>query len=395
MAKPVGARCNLACRYCYYLEKARLYGNEGIESMDDGLLELYIKSYIESQTTDDVLFTWHGGEPLLKPRAFYEKALRLQQQYARGRMVSNSIQTNGTLLDDSWCEFFKTNGWLVGVSIDGPSVFHDEYRQNRHGEASFQRVMNGISRLNRYGVEWNALAVVNDFNADYPLEFYRFFRDIGCRYLQFTPVVERWKPHLDGQRLASADDDDGESVTPFSVGPRQWGSFLCRMFDEWVRKDVGQMFVQLFDATLAGWLGEAPGLCTLARDCGHAMVMEHNGDVYSCDHFVFPEFKLGNIRSQTLVEMASEDRQKAFARRKQEGLTRQCRQCRFLFACHGECPKNRFLKVEGESNRQNYLCEGYYEYFRHVAPYMDFMAGEFRHRRAPANVMQAIARGLL
>ena len=386
MAKPVGATCNLACEYCYYLEKAALYGSKPRTLMSDEVLERFIAEYIRSQTTLEVYFTWHGGEPLMRPIAFYRRAMELQEKYSAGRTIVNCIQTNGTMIDAKWCEFFRKNNFLVGVSIDGPEEFHDEFRRNKAGRPSFRDVLRGINLLNRYGVQWNAMAVVNDFNADYPLEFYRFFRDeLHCQFLQFTPVVERIRERGDGLKLASGLDCGGE-LTDFSVTPKQWGNFLCEIFDEGVKNDVGKMFVQIFDSTLANWVGEQPGLCTLNSYCGHAAVMEYNGDVYSCDHFVFPEYRLGNICEKSLAEMMYGVQQQEFAAMKDKNLHSSCRICRYEFACHGECPRNRFVTADGESG-MNYLCEGYYRFFQHAAPYMDFMKRELEAGRPPANVM--------
>ena len=398
MAKPAGPTCNLACEYCYYLEKKNLYRDNltsGMFEMSDEILEMYIRQYIESQTMPQVLFTWHGGEALMRPLSFYKKVVRLQKQYGRGRTIDNSIQTNGTLLNDEWCQFFKENNWLVGVSIDGPQRFHDRYRHNVKGRPSFAKVMQGIELLNKYRVEWNALAVVNDFNADYPLEFYNFFKSIDCRYIQFTPIVERIMPHSDGRTLACPADSDSLPLAPFSVTPKQWGNFLCTIFDEWVCNDVGRYYIQLFDSTLANWVGEQPGVCTMARTCGHAGVMEYNGDVYVCDHFVFPEYKLGNIRTHTLTEMMYSSIEQDFGDAKMTSLPRQCRECDFLFACNGECPKNRFCHTADGEPGLNYLCEGYHRFFRHCAPAMDFMKNELLARRAPANVMYAVRHNLL
>ncbi len=395
MTKPVGAICNLACDYCYYLEKSKLYQENPKHIMSDELLEKFIKEYIESQTMPQVLFTWHGGETLMRPLSFYQKVMELQRKYARGRTIDNCIQTNGTLLNDEWCRFFHDNNWLVGVSIDGPQEFHDEYRKNKQGKPSFMKVMQGINLLNKHRVEWNALAVVNDFNADYPLDFYHFFKEIGCRYIQFTPIVERIFRHDDGRHLAAVEEGNNEKLADFSVTPEQWGNFLCTIFDEWVKNDVGEYFIQLFDATLANWVGEQPGVCSLAKTCGHAGVMEFNGDVYSCDHFVFPQYKLGNIYSKTLVEMMYSDKQQQFGRNKFDSLPSQCKECQYLFACNGECPKNRFCKTASGEPGLNYLCKGYYQYFDHVAPYMDFMKKELLAERAPANIMEAIRKGEL
>lgn len=387
MLKPAGAMCNLACEYCYYLEKSHMY-NEGPKTlMSDSLLEHFVKQYIESQTTPNVLFLWHGGETMMRPLSFYQKALQLQKKYARGRMIDNAFQTNGTMLTDEWCRFFKENNWLVGVSIDGPKEVHNAYRQNRLGHPSFDQVMRGINLLNKHGVMWNAMAVVNDLNVKHPQEFYRFFKSIGCRYIQFTPIVERLAEHEDGRHLATPDQKDCR-LAQFSITPEDWGNFLCTIFDEWVRNDVGQYFIQIFDATLANWVGVDPGLCTMARSCGHAGVMEFNGDVYSCDHFVFPEYKLGNIRQNTLLEMMYSERQLEFGRMKQGSLPGQCRKCDYLFACNGGCPKDRFAQtVDGEPNL-NYLCKGYHQYFKHIAPYMDYMKNELMSQRPPANVMK-------
>ena len=395
MLKPAGALCNLACDYCYYLEKAKLYQESPKHVMSDELLEKFIEEYVNSQTMQEVLFTWHGGETLMRPLSFYRKAQALQKRYARGRQIVNCIQTNGTLLTDEWCRFFHDNQWLVGISIDGPQEFHDEYRRNRQGRPSFVKVMQGINLLKKHNVEWNAMAVVNDYNADYPLEFYHFFKELDCHYIQFAPIVERIAPHADGRHLAAVDEESKEGLADFSITPRQWGNFLCSIFDEWVRQDVGNYYIQLFDSTLANWVGEQPGICTLAKTCGHAGVMEFNGDVYSCDHFVFPQYKLGNIYSNTLAEMMYGERQQKFGQAKYTALPAQCKKCPYLFACNGECPKNRFCKTADGEPGLNYLCQGYYRFFDHAAPYMDFMKRELQANRAPANVMEAIRRGKL
>lgn len=392
MLKPAGAHCNLACKYCYYLEKNNLYDKSHRHIMSDEMLEQFTREYIEAQTMPQVLFTWHGGEPLMRSIDFYKKALTLQKKYARGRRIDNVIQTNGTMLTDEWCEFFAQNNWLVGISIDGPQEYHDHYRLTSTGNPSWQKVMHGIELLKKHHVEWNAMAVVNAYNADHPLEFYHFFKDNGCQYLQFTPIVERLTQHQDGRTLASLADDKEIPLADFSVTPEQWGSFLCAIFDEWVHNDVGKMFVEIFDCTLANWMGVMPGICAYSKNCGHAGVMEHNGDVYSCDHFVFPEYKLGNIRDHTLIEMLYGDKQHAFSRLKHTSLPRQCKECDMEFACHGECPKNRFEKDKYGEPGLNYLCKGYYQYYYHVAPYMDFMKRELQAQRPPANIMEALKR---
>lgn len=390
MLKPAGAHCNLACKYCYYLEKNKLYPTAQRHLMSDEMLEQFTREYIEAQTMNQVLFTWHGGEPLLRSIDFYRKAISLQQKYAGDRRIDNVIQTNGTLLTDEWCEFFAQNHWLVGISIDGPQPDHDHYRLTAAGKPSWKKVMQGIKLLKKHGVEWNAMAVVNAYNANHPLEFYRFFKENGCQFLQFTPIVERLTRHEDGRTLANLADKDEISLSEASVAPEQWGYFLCAIFDEWVRKDVGRIFVEIFDCTLANWMGISPGICAYSKECGHAGVMEHNGDVYSCDHFVFPEYKLGNIRDHSLIDMLYGEQQQEFSRLKHSSLPRQCKECDMEFACHGECPKNRFMKDKYGDSGLNYLCPGYYHYYQHVAPYMDYMKQELMSQRPPSNIMKVV-----
>ena len=390
MLKPAGAHCNLACKYCYYLEKNKLYPTAQRHLMSNEMLEQFTREYIEVQTMNQVLFTWHGGEPLLRSIDFYRKALSLQQKYAGGRRIDNVIQTNGTLLTDEWCEFFAQNHWLVGISIDGPQPDHDHYRLTAAGKPSWKKVMQGIKLLKKHGVEWNAMAVVNAYNVNHPLEFYRFFKENGCQFLQFTPIVERLTRHEDGRTLASLADKDEIPLSEASVAPEQWGYFLCAIFDEWVRKDVGKIFVEIFDCTLANWMGISPGICAYSKECGHAGVMEHNGDVYSCDHFVFPEYKLGNIRDHSLIDMLYGEQQQEFSRLKHSSLPRQCKECDMEFACHGECPKNRFMKDKYGDSGLNYLCLGYYHYYQHVAPYMDYMKQELMAQRPPSNIMKVV-----
>lgn len=390
MLKPAGAHCNLACKYCYYLEKNKLYPTAQRHLMSDEMLEQFTREYIEAQTMNQVLFTWHGGEPLLRSIDFYRKALSLQKKYAGGRRIDNVIQTNGTLLTDEWCEFFAQNHWLVGISIDGPQPDHDHYRLTAAGKPSWKKVMQGIKLLKKHGVEWNAMAVVNAYNANHPLEFYRFFKENGCQFLQFTPIVERQTRHEDGRTLASLADKNEISLSEASVAPEQWGYFLCAIFDEWVRKDVGKIFVEIFDCTLANWMGISPGICAYSKECGHAGVIEHNGDVYSCDHFVFPEYKLGNIRDHSLIDMLYGEQQQEFSRLKHSSLPRQCKECDMEFACHGECPKNRFMKDKYGDSGLNYLCPGYYHYYQHVAPYMDYMKQELMSQRPPSNIMKVV-----
>ena len=388
MAKAAGPLCNLRCQYCYYLEKQHLVNSKGW-GISENLLEQFIRDYIQLQQTPEVLFTWHGGEPMLRPLSFYKQAVRYQQYYGRGRQISNSIQTNGTLLTPEWCKFLHDEGWLVGLSIDGTKEMHDAYRVDAKGEGTWQRVVDAIHMLQDYGVEWNAMATVNHANVSQPLEFYKFFRDeLHCQFLQLSPVVERIHQHSDGRHLAQLFDEDCP-LAPFSVKPAEWGHFLCAIFDEWVRHDVGEMFVNVFDATLAGWMGVAPGICVYAEECGHAVVMEHNGDVYSCDHFVFPQYRLGNILTDGLPQMVYGEKQTAFSRLKKDSLPRQCRECPWLKTCHGECPRLRFLHTSDGEPGLNYLCAGYRIFFQHVAPYMDFMRGELLAGRPAYGVMNA------
>lgn len=387
MAKPVGAACNLRCGYCYYLEKSGLY-DEASRLMSDDTLELFVREYIRAQTTPEVLFIWHGGEPLLRSRSFYERAIELQKRYADGRRVDNCIQTNATLLDDEWCKFLGKHRFLVGVSIDGTREMHDAWRKTSNGESSFRDVVRGIRLLEKYGIEWNAMATVNAMNVEHPLEFYCFFRDeLECRYLQFTPVVERISKEDGVERLMHAEELGGE-VAPYSITAEQWGRFLCAIFDEWVRNDVGTTFVQLFDTTLANWVGAPSGVCTMSKYCGHSAVVEHNGDVYSCDHFVFSEYRLGNIKESSLIDMMYGAKQREFGARKHTSLPSKCRRCRYEFACHGECPRNRFLATEDGESGLNYLCEGYYAFFDHASEAMEYMRRELEQGLPPANVMK-------
>ncbi len=389
MLKPAGALCNLACEYCYYLEKSLLY-HDTHKVMSDELLERFTKDYIQTSTTPEVLFTWHGGETLMRPLSFYKKALELQRKYAGGKLISNALQTNGTLLTDEWCRFLHDNNFLVGISIDGPEEFHDEFRRTRSGRPSFKQVMRGINLLKKHNVEYNAMAVVNEFNADYPLDFYNFFKEIECHYIQFAPIVERkLNTPKEGMSLAAQSDTLQESqLTDYSVSAKQWGNFLVTLFNEWVRSDVGTYFIQLFDSTLANWVGAQPSVCTLAKYCGHAGVMEYNGDVYACDHFVFPQYKLGNLHQQTLTQMMYSKQQQNFGQAKYTSLPRQCKECNFLFACWGECPKNRFIPDKYGNPGLNYLCSGYYQFWQHVAPYMDYMKELLQQQRPPADIME-------
>jgi len=386
MCKPAGSLCNLACHYCYYLDKARLYEQLPRQErfcMNDHTLQLFIRQYMEAQTQPQVLFTWHGGEPLMRPLSFYQRVVELQQPYLRrGYTVDNCLQTNGTLLTDEWCAFFREHHWLIGISVDGPQDLHDTYRRARGGQPSHFKVMRGIRLLQKHGVEWNAMGVVNSLNAEHPLEVYHFYKEAGCQYIQFTPIVE-----LTGKGLP--DGGATPRFAPFSVRPGQYARFCCDIFDEWVRHDVGQVFVQLFDSTLACWAGVPPSLCSMCETCGHASVIEANGDLYSCDHFVFPQHLLGNIHTDTITSMMYSQRQVQFGRDKRDRLPRQCMDCQWRFACNGGCPKDRHCTTDDGDPGLNYLCQDFRQFFAHVAPYMDFMKRELDNHRPPANVMSA------
>lgn len=383
MAKPIGPACNLRCSYCYYLDKESLSPKNSLNRMSDATLELFTEQYINAQPGEQVLFTWHGGEPLLLGVEYYRKALRLQRTYGRNRQIDNVLQTNGVLLTDEWCEFFKENNFLIGISIDGSEHCHNRYRRNIKNEGSFQQALKGIKLLQKHQVEFNVLSVVNDYNVQYPLEVYRFFKLIGAKYIQFSPVVERL--NAESGLLTSAESAEGK-LTSWSVGALDYGKFLATIFDEWVRNDVGETFVITFDATLAGFVGVPAGTCVYAETCGHAAALEANGDLYSCDHFVFPEFKQGNIHRQTITEMMLSPEQIKFGNDKKRKLSNVCLTCKYLKLCYGECPKNRIVRLS-DGSAHNYLCQGLKHYFDHVEPYMQFMANELKNKRSPANVM--------
>jgi len=345
--------------------------------MDYRLLESFTRQYIEAQNVPEVVFTWQGGEPTLIGLDFYRQALEFQQKYSRpGLRVINALQTNGTLLDGEWCRFFHKHNFLIGVSLDGPSKLHNAYRVDQEGKPTFDRVMAGIELLKKYDVEFNVLATVHARNADYPLEVYRFLRDeVGARFIQFIPIVERTAQG---------------KIAEYSVKGPQYGDFLITIFDEWVRRDVGRIYVQIFDAALAAWAGLPTGLCVFERTCGRSLVLEHNGDLYSCDFYVEPEYKLGNIQERPLAELVNSIRQQEFGMAKWNTLPRSCRECKWLFVCNGGCPRNRFLPTSDGEPGLNYLCEGYKAFFAHIDPAMRFMAGELRSGRAPANIMHRL-----
>jgi uncharacterized protein len=387
LAKPTGAACNLDCAYCFFLDKELLYPGSGFR-MSDELLEQYIRQLIESHRTDQVTISWQGGEPSLMGLDFYRQAMELEEKYRRpGMTFLNTMQTNGTLLNDDWCEFFKEHNFLIGLSIDGPRQLHDIYRLDKGGQPTFDKVMRGLRLLQKHGVEYNLLTTVNRVNADYPLEVYRFLRDeAGTDWMQFIPVVERINE--DGLTLYQ----QGTTVSERSVLPTQFGHFLSTIFDEWVRHDVGQIYVQTFEATARNWLGmPSSGMCVFNETCGQGLAIEHNGDLYACDHFVEPNYLLGNIQDEHMIELVASDQQLQFGQDKRDTLPQYCLDCEVRFACHGECPKNRFLMTPDGEAGLNYLCAGFKHFFHHVAVPMKIMAGLMRRGRPAAEVMQILA----
>jgi len=379
MTKPRGAICNLDCKYCYFLSKERLYPKSDFR-MSETLLEDYTRQYIEAQHVPEVTFAWQGGEPTLMGLDFYKQAVQYQQKHKKtGMRIFNALQTNAVTLDDDWCAFFAQNDFLIGVSVDGPKHLHDAYRVDKGGAPTFDKVMRGIELLKKHGAEFNILTTVHAANADYPLEIYRFFRDeVKAQFLQFIPIVER-------------DNDtgyqEGEEVTNRSVTAKQYGDFLTTIFDEWVRHDVGRTYVQIFDVALAAWTGNNPGLCIFEETCGRALALEHNGDVYSCDHYVEPDYKVGNLIDIPLNEIVVSDQQVEFGLAKRDTLPQYCRNCEVRFVCNGGCPKNRFIETPDGETGLNYLCAGYKSFFTHINEPMQFMAGELSFQRPPANVM--------
>lgn len=383
LVKPAGAACNLSCEYCFFLDKAALYPGSSFR-MSGEVLETYIQQLIESHRSNEVTVAWQGGEPTLMGVGFFRKAVDLLEKHRKpGMRFINTLQTNGTLIDDEWCRFFKDNDFLIGISIDGPQALHDVYRVDKAGRPTFDRVMNGLRLLQKHGVDYNVLTAVNRANGDHPIEVYRFLRDeAGAKWMQFIPVVERMD--RDGTRLYQK----GSAVSDRSVLPRQFGRFLSVIFDEWVRRDVGKICVQTFEATIRNWIGLASsGMCVFDTICGHGLALEHNGDVYSCDHFVDPDHLIGNIRQERLIDLVSSERQKMFGSEKSSLLPRQCRECYFLFACHGECPKNRFLTIHEGEPGLNYLCEGYLEFFRHIERPVKIISNLIRQGMPASHIM--------
>jgi uncharacterized protein len=386
LAKPTGAACNLACSYCFFLEKGLLYPDSKFR-MSEEVLESYIRQLIKAHHTPQVTVAWQGGEPTLMGIDFFRHAVELQEKYRKpGMTFENTMQTNGTLLNDEWCRFLKENNFLVGISIDGPRELHDVYRVDKEGKGTFDRVMRGLRLLQKHGVEYNVLTTINRINADHPLEVYHFLRDEArTEWIQFIPVVERVDE--EGRTLSQK----GSRVSNRSVLPKQLGSFLICVFDEWVRNDVGKIFVQTFEASARKWMGLPSGMCVFEETCGIGLALEHNGDLYSCDHFVEPDYLLGNIKEKEILKLAASEIQYRFGQNKRDMLPQVCHQCDVLFACRGECPKNRFIPTPTGEQGLNYLCEGWKSFFRHIDFPMQIIAGLLLKGYPASDVMKILA----
>ena len=383
MAKPTGSACNLNCDYCFFLKKERLYPGSDFR-MSDEVHEAYIRQLMEAHQVPRVTVAWQGGEPTLMGLDFFRRSVELQKKYQMpGTVVENTFQTNGILLNDEWCEFFHENRFLVGLSLDGPKELHDSYRKDKGGHGSFEKVMKAVRLLQKHRVEFNILSTINSKNSEKPLEVYRFFRDeVKAQYIQFIPIVER-----DNESACL----EGDKVTERSVKPEQFGRFLIEIFDEWVKRDVGRTLILNFDGALAGWLGRAGTVCIFGPTCGQGMAMEHNGDLYCCDHFVEPAYHLGNIMKTPMIELVASDKQKNFGQDKKDCLPNYCRECDVSFICNGECPKNRFMTTPDGEPGLNYLCAGFKLFFKHADPEMKIMAKLLRQGRMASEIMQVQA----
>lgn len=372
MTKPIGPICNLDCEYCYYLEKEELFPGTSSFKMSDELLEEYVRQYIAANRGPQVNFAWQGGEPTLMGLDFFKRVVELQKKYLpKGWSCTNALQTNGTLLTEEWCEFLRENGFLIGISIDGPAHLHDVYRVDKGQRPTHDKVIRGLKLLQEHKVEHNILCVVNNVNSQHPLEVYRFFKELGAQWLQFIPIVE----HM-----------GGTATSHRSVDPEQWGVFLTTIFDEWVRHDIGEVYIQTFEEAIRNEAGLPGGLCVFQETCGDALAMEHNGDLFSCDHFVLPEFKLGNIRETPMEQLVALPEQEAFGKAKRDTLPQYCLDCEVRYLCHGECPKNRFAETPDGEPGLNYLCAGYRRFFNHVVPYTRRMLG-FLQQQKPASLL--------
>jgi uncharacterized protein len=393
MTKPIGPICNLDCKYCFYLEKEKLYPDKSNWRMSDEVLESYIRQYIQSQPVPQINFAWQGGEPTLLGVDYFRRIVELQKTYADGKRISNAIQTNGTLLDAEWCGFLAENQFLVGLSIDGPRELHDAYRVDKKQKPTFDDVVRGLELLKKHKAEFNTLTVVNRLNSQQPLKVYNFLKEIGSGFIQFIPLVERL-PQLNikirGMDFAEPPvhgTDENLPVTEWSLRPKDYGEFLVKIFDQWVRNDVGQVFVQLFDVALGNWMGVGSSLCVFAEKCGAALAIEHNGDLYSCDHYVYPQYHLGNVLNHSLGEMVASEQQQKFGSDKSDTLPNYCKTCEVRFACNGECPKHRFTHTPDGEWGLNYLCPAYKRFFNHIDPHMKMMAQLVNSKRPAAMIM--------
>ena len=386
MVKPIGSACNLDCHYCYYRDKSEIYSGN-MPRMSEELLEIYIKQYIEGASQQNISFCWHGGEPLMAGLPFFEKAMELQKKYAGDKVIENTLQTNGILVNDAWCNFFKENNFLIGLSLDGPEDIHDAFRRDCGGAPTFARVMKAVELMKKHGVEFNILATVNAHSEERGAEVYKFLTSINP-YIQFLPVVEYVKMRPGKRPLIVSPDDEDAVPAPWSVSAKGYGKFMCDVFDEWVKYDVGRNFVQLFDVTLGNWCGVPPSLCAFGEVCGDGLVVEHNGDVYSCDHFVYPEYRLGNIATDELAAMYRSSEQQAFGRDKRDALPMECKRCNYYFLCRGECPKHRFEYAKNGEPYMNVLCDGYKMFFRHTDPYMRYMKTLIEKGEPASKVME-------
>lgn len=391
MAKPGGARCNLDCTYCFYLEKEKLYPATGARAhMTPDVLEAYVRQTMEAHPVE-AGFAWQGGEPTLMGVDFFRQAVDLQKKYAGDRRVTNAFQTNGVLLDDEWGEFFAQNNFLIGLSVDGPKELHDAYRLDKGGRPTFDKVMRGLDVLKKHGVEFNTLTVVHHENSGHGLETYEFLKGIGSCFHQFIPLIERFTPAPSPEGLSRSSGPGEAQVSERSVTPEGWGDFLCSIFDSWIRNDVGKIFVQLFEVTLESTMGLPQSLCLFRPTCGDAVALEHTGDLYSCDHYVFPENRLGNIMESPMEALVAGPQQREFGQHKLDSLPAYCRRCDVRYACHGECPKNRFLTSPDGEPGLNYLCQGYKRFFRYSAPFFRAIAALLAQRRPPAEIMRLVA----
>ncbi|MFP5106178.1 anaerobic sulfatase maturase [Neobacillus sp. C211] len=402
LAKPSGPICNLDCHYCFYTEKEAFFSEKSRFRMSDETLEEFIQQYIKSQDVNEIPFVWQGGEPTLMGLDFYKKVIELQKKYGSGKRITNSLQTNGTLLNEEWCQFLAKHKFLVGLSLDGPEYIHNEYRVDRGGKPTFHKVQKALRLLKKYTVNFNVLVCVTKYSSKYPLEIYHFFKEEGVEFIQFIPIVERM-PDMEAKKIGLRhatppsvnQEETQQAVSTWTVEAEKYGDFLITIFEEWVRKDVGKILVMNFEQALTSWLGLPSTTCIFAETCGRAAMVEHNGDVYSCDHFMYPEYQLGNIFDNTFVEMIESNKQRAFGENKKSSLPNYCKTCEVRFACNGECPKHRFLQTLDGEQGLNYLCAGYKKYFNHIHRYMKVMVQLIENGLPASEIMEVIKRPLI